>query len=354
VPAPLESARYYRDLAQLGRQAQRLMQRLWARVDRGDISTSWARQIPEAVGLLTAAQAVAAELADPYLTALVGGTSLARVAPAGFAGVAADGGDLASLLYLPAIGTKERITTGASPAAALRLEAGTLAGYARTETSDAGRLSVAAAMGARPHVTGYYRMLVGQSCPRCVILAGKWFRYNRGFRRHPKCDCVHIPVQEADDSYVTDPVKAIAAGQVRGLSKADTAAILEFGADPFQVINANRGTYVAGGRRFTTEGATRRGVAGARMLARDVDRALGRNVSGTTYTNWIFSREKALQYAALLRKGKTYTRATGSGRPQSYAFQFARSRRPTPETILAGATSREDAIRLLTNYGFIL
>ncbi|MEV6344139.1 hypothetical protein [Actinoplanes sp. NPDC051851] len=354
MAAPLESARYYRDLATLGTQVQRLMQRLWRRVDRADISRSWARTIPEAVGLLTGAQIVAAELADPYLRAVVGGTALGRIDPAGFAGLAADGADLASLLYLPAIGAKERITAGASPAGALRLERQTLALYARSETADAGRLSVAAAMGTRPHVTGYYRMLVGKSCPRCTILAGKWFRTSQGFRRHPNCDCVHIPVQEADTSYALDPRAAIAAGQVHGLSKADTAAILEHGADPSQVINAKRGTYLAGGRAFTTTGTSRRGVAGARMLARDLDRALGRPVTGRTYTDLIFSRHKATQYAELLRKGKTFTRTTRSGRAQSYHYQFSRSPRPTAEQILADATSREETVRLLTNFGYIL
>jgi hypothetical protein len=354
VAAPLESARYYRDLAKLGRDTSRLMLRLWRRVDRGDISTSWARQIPEAVALLAASQAVAAEMADPYLTALVGGSPLAGLDPAGFAGVTASGDDLASLLYLPAIGTKERIRAGASPAGALRAEQSTLVAYASTETADAGRLSTAAAMGTRPHVTGYYRMLVGKSCARCVILAGKWFRYNQGFRRHPKCDCVHIPVQEGSDDWSLDPRKAIETGQVHGLSKADTAAIVEYGADPSQVVNARRGTYLAGGRRFTTTGTTRRGAAGARILARDLDRALGRRVDGGTYTNLTFSREKAAQYAALLRKGHTFTRTTSSGRTQSYAYQFARSPRPTAEQILADATSREDAVRLLTNFGYIL
>lgn len=359
MAARTAAVRYYRDLARLGDQTSGLIRRLWRRVDRGDITDSWRRALPDATAVLIAGQIVAAELADPYLTDVLGddGPPARRVQPEAFAGSTPAGKQLDDLLYLPVIGTKERIAAGASARGALRQEERTLDAYVLSTVSDAGRLAVAAGMGTRPHAAGYYRMLQPPSCDRCAILAGRFYRYNQGFKRHPGgCDCVHIPVQEADDSLVFDARKAIAAGQVTGLSKADTAAIVDFGADPAQVINAKRGVYAIGAERFTTTGTTRRGVAGARILERDLQRSLGGadGVRGRTFRNMTFSRQRALEATELLRQGKTYTRRTKSGRLQSYAYQFTRSARPTPEQILADAGSREEAVRLLTNYGYIL
>jgi hypothetical protein len=354
VSATTDALAYYQDMAKLSKQASTLVLRLWRGVDRGDISRSWLALLPDVAAIVVAAQTVAAELADPYLQQRVGDGR--HVNPVGFAAETPGGGSLESLLYLPTIDAKQRIAAGASPGGALRQAQPALLRYVGTTVADAGRLSVSAGMAARPHASGFYRMLQPPSCARCAILAGKFFRYNRGFKRHPHCDCVHIPVREADDSLLFDPRKAIEAGKVTGLSKADTKAILEFGANPAQVINARSGMYTAGGRTFTTTGTTRQGVAGARILARDVQRQLHglSAVQGETYRNYTFDRLKANQYAELFRKGKTYTRLTRTGRQQSYAYRFSRSPRPTPEQILADARSRDEAIRLLINNGYIL
>lgn len=349
---------YYADLSRLNRQAAALVLRLWRDIDRGDISRSWLALLPEVSAIVVAAQVVAAEMADPYLDQVLNdaGTPGRSVNPEAFAGSTPAGEPIESLLYLPVIDAKEAVATGTAPGSALRLAEKPLTMYAQTTVADAGRLSTAAGMGARPHAAGFYRMLQPPSCARCAILAGKFFRYNRGFARHPRCDCVHIPVREADDSLLFDARKAIEGGKVTGLSKADTKAIVEFGADPSQVVNAKRGTYLAGGRTFTTTGTTRRGIAGARILARDIQRQLGgiESVQDRTFRNYTFDRLKANQYAELFRRGKTYTRLTRRGREQSYAYRFARSPRPTPEQILADARSRDEAIRLLINNGYIL
>ena len=351
--AETEAAAYYRDLSQLSAQATAVVLRMWRHVGRGDIARSWSRLLPEVVAAVVGAQTVAAEATDPYLTALVGAGPTVNVEA--FAAATQSGGDLAGVYFLPTIDARAAIGRGVQVGTALRDVEASLAMYTRTLTADAGRDAVQVGMVARPHVRGYYRMLRPPSCARCAILAGKFFRWNTGFQRHPRCDCVHIPVAESDDSLLFDARKAIAAGRVTGLSRADREAILEHGADPSQVVNARRGMYSdSAGRRFTTEGATRRGVAGARILARDVERALGRDTRGRTFTNFGFDRLKAAQYAELFRRGKTFHRVTGNGRVQTYSYRFARSGRPTPGQILADATSREEVIRLLTNFGYIL
>ncbi len=356
--AILDEARtYYRDLSGLSARSLRLILARWRRVDRRDIAGSWLRLLPDVAAIAMAAQTVAAELADPYLAAVLseGGPPRYRVNPEAYAGATPEGQPVESLLYQPVTHALHDIGRGVRAGTALADAAGDLAMYARTLTADAGRLAVAAGMGARPDVTGYYRMLVPPSCARCAILAGRRYAVNQGFNRHPRCDCVHIPVREAVDDLALDARKAIEAGKVTGLSEADRRAIVEFGADPAQVVNARRGMYRAGGASFTTTGTTRRGVAGARLLARDLARAEGGITAAQgTFRNLTFDRLKAAQYAELLRKGTTFARPTGTGRVQTYAYRYARSRRLTPEQILTDATSREDAIRLLIDNGYII
>lgn len=78
------------------------------------------------------------------------------------------------------------------------------------------------------------------------------------------CDCRHIPASEdmAGDLR-TDPAAAVRSGQVTGLSAPDKQA-LDDGADLNQVVNARRGR----DGLTTSEGTTRRGVAGHRLRGR--------------------------------------------------------------------------------------
>lgn len=357
MSAPREAVAYADDVRALDRQVAVAVLRLWRRIDPRDVSASWLALLPEALAAVAAAQVVAAEMADPYTETVTGGAAAAYVVdPEAFAGRAADGRDLSSLLYLPVVDAKQKIGAGLGAAEALRLAQFPLSMYVQTSTADAARQSAAAAIGARPSIAGYYRMLNLPSCSRCAILAGKWFEWNRGFRRHPRCDCVHIPAREADDVRALDPREAIESGKVTGLSKVERKAI-DLGADPAAVVNARRGmSTLSRGLRYTTEGTTRHGVAGARILARDAERAAGGvgAVAGRTFTNLTFPRDVALRYRELFTKGKTFTRQTKTGRTQSYAFRFARSPRPTVDTILSRAPSRDEAIRQLINNGYII
>src|SRR5690606_32784856 len=75
------------------------------------------------------------------------------------------------------------------------------------------------------HFTGgYTRMLNPPSCSRCAILAGRWFRWNDGFQRHPQCDCVHIPSKSGqwarDEGFVSDLYEYF-----NSLSEADQARL---------------------------------------------------------------------------------------------------------------------------------
>lgn len=115
---------------------------------------------------------------------------------------------------------------------------------------------------------GYVRMLNPPSCDKCVPLAGRWYRWNAGFLRHPLCDCRHIPAIEALEGDMTIDPQAYFDSlteeeQNQTFGKANSQAIRE-GADIGQIVNAHRkgALYVADdGRRYTREGLTKRSFA---------------------------------------------------------------------------------------------
>jgi hypothetical protein len=96
------------------------------------------------------------------------------------------------------------------------------------------------------------------------VLAGKFFRWNTGFQRHPRCDCRHIPSKEniAGD-VTTDPYEYF-----HSLSKIDQdkwftpsgAQAIRDGSDIFQVVNSRRGLQPGG--LVTKEGTSRAGNFG--------------------------------------------------------------------------------------------
>lgn len=261
------AARHVAQQAALGRRAAEQIRALWRRIDPAAISGSWRMLLPEALTVLMTAQAAAAAGAELYTADVVASygvtaPAMGQIAPTAFALSASDGRPLASLLYQPAITALQQIGAGQSPARGLVSGAGVLDMIARTQVADAGRTADAVAMVARPGLTGYVRVLSQPSCARCIILAGKRYRWNAGFRRHPRCDCRHLPVA----GFVPDDVRVQPKAYFDGLSaaeqdkvfgKAGAEAIRE-GADIARVVNARRGLVEADGRLFTREAAGRR------------------------------------------------------------------------------------------------
>lgn len=258
---------HYRRQTALARQAALGVGDLWAAVDVNAIVASWAGLVDRATFILSAGQTAAAASSGAYVDAVANEYGLranaaGRVRPVSFAGVASDGRPLPSLLAQPPITALRAIQGGASPAEALASGRLSLDMIVRTQVADAGRVADGVAIAARPQLTGYVRMVVGKTCSRCLILAGKRFRWNQGFQRHPRCDCRHIPVAEdIRGSGRTDPKAAFRAMSVaeqdRVFTRAGAQAIRE-GADMNQVVNARRGMTSAG---TTTESTTRHGVA---------------------------------------------------------------------------------------------
>lgn len=274
---------------------------MWAQVDPARLTESWLPFLQRLLTILRGAQYAAASQADIYTDSVLYAQGMdapaaGRVAAGALSGVASDGRPLETLLLNPVIASKTAILQGADASKAMATGQAALEMTLRTQVADAGRAADGVAIAARPKV-GYVRMVVGDSCPRCIILAGRWYRYDAGFERHPQCDCTQIPSAEnAAGDLATDPQLAFEHGRVKGLSEADTKAI-RAGADMAQVVNAHSGMYVAGARKLTRTGTTHHAFAGRRLAG---------NV------------------------------------------------RLMPEQIYREATSREDAVRLLKLHGYLV
>jgi hypothetical protein len=233
----------------------------WRRVQAADIDASWAQVQAMVLRSVVAGQLAGAQYADGYVTAAldeqnVDAPAEAVVQPTAFAGVASDGRPLDTLVDQPVIVAKTRIGQGTSPGNALAASEERLSLLAVTMVQDAARAAVSAAITARPAVQGWVRMLRPPSCARCAILAGRWYRWNADFDRHPRCDCGAAPAQEnVAGDLTTDPMAALRAGQIRGMSRSDTRAVLDGGADLNRVVNF-RGVNAAGARRYTGARAT--------------------------------------------------------------------------------------------------
>ncbi|UYL86562.1 hypothetical protein SEA_RADFAD_5 [Arthrobacter phage RadFad] len=250
---------------------------LWTETSLNDLSGSWAAQIPLLTPILAGVQVKAAEAGAAYGGAVLAEQGLYEapahfVDPSAFAGVASDGRSLDGLLYAPIPHTKTLIAGGMAPGTALEQGGKFLTTLLRTQVADAGRGAAGVDTATRRGV-GYVRMLNPPSCPRCSILAGSFFRWNAGFDRHPRCDCVHVQTTAVaaaeSEGLMHDPYEYFRsmpdAEQDKKYGKAEAQAIRD-GADIFQVVNAKRGMKPGG--MVTKEGVSKRGNFGAGRGAR--------------------------------------------------------------------------------------
>lgn len=311
------------------RGAWRLMTgRNWERAWRSEVG-------PRIVETVAAGQEAAAATADAYVASVLAEVGLDASASSSlnleaFVGVAGDGREVASALYggvVQAAKAQYRPELAGLPSAraaeaALAEAEAWLEQLTATIMADAVRAAETVAIAQRPWVDGYVRMLDPKNpCSRCVILAGRFYLFNDGFDRHPACRCVHIPAMENDsESILTNPNKYFdslsPAEQDRVFTPAGAEAV-RLGADISQVVNARRGM-------STAQQNPRGWIPKGRMEA---VRMFGRDVFVTT--------------EGVTRRG---------------VYGKARGKKPVrlmPESILAIAKDREDAIRLLRLYGFI-
>ena len=288
--APGPAVRHYRRMQRLQRTAVIRGRRAWSQIDPDNLSTSWAAMLPRLVVGIADVQLDAASEGSAYSSSALAEQGIyempsAFVDPLAFVGVADDGRDLAQPLYSPVIATKQMLAGGASIGQALATGRKSLDRLTHSLIADTGRAAASVDVATRTAI-GYTRMLNPPSCDRCVVLAGRFYRWNAGFDRHPRCDCIHVPTKSVKamqgEGLVADPYEYFQSlapeEQARIFGKSEARAIRD-GADIFQVTNARRGmskvgTTPATQARFTTEGTTRRGNFGrttGRGYRRSVD-----------------------------------------------------------------------------------
>ena len=269
IPAP--SVEHYRRMQRLQAIAILAAQRAWSGVDAGDLSGSWQSSIPELAAAVSLVQEKAAGAGASYGAATLAAQGLYEapqhfVNAKAFAGFASDGRSLEGLLYAAVPHTKGLIAGGMDVQEAIRKGGSFLSMATQTTIGDAGRAAAGVDTATRKNV-GYVRMLNPPSCSRCSILAGRFYRWNNGFQRHPKCDCVHVQTTAKaaaeTEGLIHDPYEYFkglpTAEQDRTYGKAEAQAIRD-GSDIFQVVNSKRG--VKPGGLVTTEGTSKRGNFG--------------------------------------------------------------------------------------------
>lgn len=325
-------AQYARQQRIVRRTANRV-QALWRQIDRANITASWQALAPQLLDAVSSGQQAAAADADDYVAAVIaaeGGTSRpeGRVKPEAFAGYASDGRPLVSLLYQPVIDWKVRMLAGQSMQDAARGALSSALQITATQVADAGRTAAGASMAGNRTIQGYVRVVQPPACSRCVLLAGKEYGWNKGFQRHPRCDCIHLPTtllargryRHGGFLNPEDYFQSLSQAEQNRIFTAAGAAAIRDGADIAKVVNARRGMYEAAdqsGRRVraTREGTTRRG----------------------TYFQ--------LELMRALQRGDITS-------AQTRAFTLT-GPRLLPEQIYRQARSRDEAIELLRRYGYL-
>lgn len=308
------------------------VERLWSRVG-DDFNPGFERIAPELIATLNGAQLQMAQAAQEYVPAVLEATGQANltstfeIEPRQWVGTSGDGRATEAVAYGAVVKAKESVRDGMSVYQALSASGRYLTLATRTMLADTMR-GAEGASGYSHRVGGYVRQIQGETCGRCIILAGKWFRKNRGFQRHPKCDCIHIPTAEnVAGDMTTSPVAYLdsldddALAKALG-SRANARAYREFGATPNQLVNAYRrggaiktAQHYGHAVKYTLEGTTRRGVAYHQM-----------------------SRVRALSMQGET-KGARYRRLNAP--------------RLMPESIFSIAKNQDHATRLLRDHGWL-
>lgn len=304
--------------------------RRWRRMG-DDFDASWLTVAPSMLEILDLAQERVAAGALEYMPRVMDEVGMRvpaptyDVDPVALVGAAGDGRPTEGLLYGGVTRAKEAVAAGAPVATALATASQFLSTASATVLSDTGRTAEKMA-GHSLLVSGYVRMLNPPSCGRCVILAGTETSSRTAFKRHPGCDCRNIPAAEATRDDVRVGVESYLgelndADLAKALGSRANARAFKDGADPIQLVNSYRsGVQTAqrydGTIKYTLEGTTRRGLAYRAMSAAGVTGGSARRRVGDRYL-------------------------------------AARNVRLMPETIYARAKSRDEALQMLRDYGWI-
>lgn len=334
---PVEAAeKFYAEQRRIAGKVLVSAAQAWGDQPPADFDAWFAENSAAIIALIVAAQVSLVDLSGGYVDDALT-EQHAAVAPdadvdaSGLIGVAGDGRALESLMYGAVIHARAVIAKHPDPTPAVIRDAWAESGRAalllraQTVLADTSRVATGLHIISRPGI-GYTRMLVGTSCSRCAVLAGRTYRSEEAFDRHPGCDCRHVPARASElDAKTVD-----AGAYFRSLSEAEQdkrftkagAQAIRDGADPAQVVNARRGAGLnfASGRITDDEAAA---IRAGRPTAQDT------TLEGTT--------RRGLARKAMATAG------------------LKRQRRLMPEAIYqAAGDDRDLALTLLRDHGYIL
>lgn len=330
-------ARHYRRQARIALTASRAATREWGRLDPARLTRSWYDAVgPRLVAVVAAGQHAAATGATEYVSQAVraqGGQPEpdGTVAAAAFAGTAADGRPLDTLLYEPVITTKTALGNGTLLDRAIQQGLADLLRIVSTEVADAGRSAVGAGIMSDRVCTGYVRVLSPPSCARCTILAGKVFHTATAFARHPHCDCVNLPTIAGVAPHVTDPgdyFRSLPTAEQNRIFTASGAQAIRDGADIYSVVNASRSV-------------TTLDAYGRKVVA---------TLEGTTYRGGFYRQMRA---EAERRTGTRFARSRSEVERGLPRFELRTPRLMPSEIYLLADGDRSEAIRLLRRFGYL-
>lgn len=246
MQTPISANSHYEVQQKIALTSTAAVKKLWGRMG-SEFDQSWAQIRQPVLQVVQNGRLAAATDASRYTGQVLAETGQAAapfgaIIPAAFVEYTPTGTDVGAYLDSAVVRSKQAVASGADIRTALRTGGDWLTGSLLTMFADTARDVVSADIAQRPKVTGYVRMLNTPSCARCVILAGKWFRWNEGFLRHPRCDCRHIPASEdVAGSYQTDPYEYFKSLSVRDqeklFGKREAEAIRDYGADIYRTMN---------------------------------------------------------------------------------------------------------------------
>jgi hypothetical protein len=210
------------------------------------IDASFAVLLPDLVTVLSAMQLLVVRNATLYVPQVldelaIDAPAVAEVVPSAFVG-ASSGVPLETLFGTVPEQAKVWSGQGASLDDIESRAGSLLDGIFETQLADTSRSAMRVGITARPQVTGFVRMVSGGACGRCIVLAGRFYRYNADFLRHPRCHCYGVPSTREASRGVGESPEAMfsrlsSQQQDRSFGKANAQAIRD-GADMSRVVNA--------------------------------------------------------------------------------------------------------------------
>lgn len=243
---PSAAVDHYRQQQAISVAAAQQVDRLWRRNIGSEFDLGWVTIAQDVFTIVAAAQAAAAASGTGYVPTVLAQQDIdpdqtATVDPSRFAGGTADGRSLEGLLQGAPYVAKAAIGQGKAVQAAVLTGGIWLQQVVLDSIRDADRQAVQATMAVTPKAGGWVRMLNPPSCKFCVMLAGKFYRWNAGFQAHPHCDCRHIPTAESLAGDISVDPYAYFNSLDRGMQdkvfgKNDAEAVRN-GGDMYRVIN---------------------------------------------------------------------------------------------------------------------